>query len=292
MSTRNTKKIIYVICESLILFCLGCLCPQMISNATTTDLHNENVTESKLLDPKVEKERQFMNYVQEMPDAGITKPLYKFMNRIEYDDNIQFMYEYSFMTDAPCVGIETVIWEDTYISTTIEVHTLNKVKTPAEADIITPTSIPTPTSLEKIYKDESLSAKIQHDAVYLANKYNVPVEILLGIAFKETRYTAGVISADNHDYGFCQIRDINHEWLEKEIGRDLNFLNSEYDSMEAACYMLRNLKNKYSTSSWGFVLLCYNGGEDYALNLASKGIWESDYTRDVLSKAYSLGWNE
>ena len=189
----------------------------------------------------------FMGYLQELPDAGITKPLYRFMNSKNKISRNDFTYAYSFLTDTPCTGVGIVLEKSVSKTdvTKIEVHKTYSVKSQVVTSIPTPTTIPpTPTPVQKVYSTEDVSAEIQQDALYLANKYNVPVEILFGIAYKETRYKTGLVSADKHDYGFCQIRDVNHSWLERELGRELDFLNSAYDSMEAACYMLRNLKNK------------------------------------------------
>lgn len=308
MSTRKQKviNIMRLTLKTICWFMVGLIMGHLIFNATNT---NEQIEEEPKVQTSVKNEKeendeyQYMEYLQDLPDAGVTKTLYQYMNKNTDKSHNDFIYAYSLMTETPCVGVETIIQEDAYKASAVkvEVHTLNKVKATiveegepvAEPTVTpTPTSVPTPTLLQKIYENENLSAETQHDALYLANKYDVPIEILLGIAYKETRYTAGLVSADKHDYGFCQIRDVNHSWLEKEIGRDLDFLNSEYDSMEAACFMLRNFKNEYPTSSWGFILLCYNGGEDYANRLASKGIWGSSYTQEVLAKAYSLGWTE
>lgn len=299
MSTK-TKHVNSIILKATSAFIICFMLIQVLIN-TQNQTESSNVNSVQLTEDlyyPIEKNQDsvFMGYLLELPDAGVTKVLYGW----ELSKANEFKYSYSSLTDAPCVGGDVIIQECEYKSSsrTVEVHTLTKTKSSMDGDytipdviICTVTPAPNP-EIKKIYENENVSAEIQQDAKFLSEKYNVPIEILLGIAYKETRYTSGVISKDTHDYGFCQIRDVNHDWLEKEIGRELDFLNSEYDSMEAACFMLRNFKNKYNTSSWGFILLCYNGGEDYANNLASQGIWGSKYTRDVLSKAYSLGWSE
>lgn len=302
MSTKS-KNVVALIAKTICAFVICYFLQMLLTSDYTTQPEQQYSSDDIKVESSVGKEKSyFMEYLQDLPDSGVTKVMYKYMDNIDTSDTTEvvthndFIYAYSFVTDAPCVGVEAIIQEDVYNTSAlkVEVHTLNKVKACiVEEDdyIMKPTSTPTPTPLQKIYKNENVSAETQYDARYLAEKYDVPLEILLGIAYKETRYTTGVISKDRHDYGFCQIRDVNHDWLEKEIGRKLDFLNSEYDSMEAACFMLRNLKNKYNTSSWGFILLCYNGGEEYANKLASQGIWGSSYTQDVLSKAYSLGWD-
>lgn len=304
MSTK-LRNAITITTKALCIFMICYFIQLLLTSDRNQQLNQkQSANDTKSMSFENSQDSGFMSYLQDLPDSGVTKVIYKYMNNIDISSsneisNNNFIYAYSLITETPCIGIETVIQEDIYKASAVkvEVHTLHKVKSSIiddEEEIIpTPTStpIPTPTPLQKIYENEDLSAETQHDAVYLAENYDVPVEILLGIAYKETRYTAGIVSADNHDYGFCQIRDINHNWLEQEIGRELDFLNSEYDSMEAACFMLRDLKTKYNTSSWGFVLLCYNGGEEYANRLASQGIWGSSYTQEVLAKAYELGWN-
>lgn len=141
----------------------------------------------------------------------------------------------------------------------------------------------------KIFESEELSAEKQHEAKRLAEKYDIPLEILISLAFRESTYRSGIISDDGRDYGLCQIRDINHEWINEELGRELNYID-DIDSMEACCFMLSNLYSKYSYEGWHYILMAYNGGEQYAKDHYNSGTYSSEYSRTVLGKARELGW--
>lgn len=49
---------------------------------------------------------------------------------------------------------------------------------------------------------------------------DVPVSMALAVIREESRFNRDIISADGHDYGFFQIRDSNHQWLQDTIGCD------------------------------------------------------------------------
>lgn len=142
----------------------------------------------------------------------------------------------------------------------------------------------------KIFESESFSAENQHEAKRLADQYGIPLEILISLIYRESTYQSGVVSADGRDYGLCQIRDINHEWINSQLGKQLNYID-DIDSMEACCFMLSNLYNKYSYNGWHYILMAYNGGEGYASNHYADGIYSSEYSRAVIDKAYELGWD-
>lgn len=147
----------------------------------------------------------------------------------------------------------------------------------------------TPSFTERIWEDESLTPDLQYRCWEMGKKYNVPKEIIMAIAYRESTYRPSLISADGHDYGLCQIRDVNHDRVNKAVGRKLDYLNGE-DSIEACAFMLSELYQKYSANGWHYILMSYNGGEGYSRKLAKQGIYSSKYSRAVLEKAYSLGF--
>lgn len=158
-------------------------------------------------------------------------------------------------------------------------------------DYITLTDDPVEIRTVKIYPNEKCSAEIQHTTKDLAEKYKIPVEILMGIEYWETRYNPSAVSKkDGRDYGICQIRDVNHAWLRKSLGRYLDFFNY-YDNIEAACYMINEIRGENPGASWEYVLLVYNRGPKSANQWVSDhGTSSSPYTVGVLAKAKELGF--
>ena len=154
------------------------------------------------------------------------------------------------------------------------------------------TLIPVENIKKKIFETEELSAEIQHIAKDLANEYEIPLEILISLIYRESGYQSGVISANGEDHGMCQINISVQPWVEKQVGRDLNF-KDDFDSIEAACFILSYYYDKYMPDkNWHYILMCYNGGEPYAQRHYRNGTYSSRYSRAILEKARELGWEE
>ena len=145
---------------------------------------------------------------------------------------------------------------------------------------------------EKIFPTEKLDAEKQHGMKDLCEMYDIPLPIMMSLAYCESSYNPSTIGPDGRDYGLCQIRDINHERLREKLGRNLNFMNW-YDSIESSCYMINEIRERYPDASWEYILLCYNRGMSGAKKYVNTyNTTSSSYTRKVLSKAYELGWVE
>ena len=97
------------------------------------------------------------------------------------------------------------------------------------------------------------------------------------------------ISSTN-DYGLMQINACNHEWLTEELG--ITDFIDPYENIKAGLFILRGLFEKYDSTSK--VLMAYNMGENGASKLWEQGIFESNYSKDVLQRQETyrqiLGW--
>ena len=142
----------------------------------------------------------------------------------------------------------------------------------------------------KLFPEEKLDINVQKHMYAMCEKYDVPMEIMMALAFKESTYNAKAVGVDGKDHGLCQIRTNNHKWIEDVLGRDLDFFNP-YDSVEAACLMLSNIRNRNQGKGWEYILLCYNRGEAGARKYVARyGTSSSSYTHDILTKARELGY--
>jgi soluble lytic murein transglycosylase-like protein len=141
-----------------------------------------------------------------------------------------------------------------------------------------------PVELSESYyiKGIPLSKDLQSYIYNQCKSYNVDYYLVLSIIQKESSYKSNVISKDGHDYGLCQIRDINHEYLRNQLNKDLNFLNP-YDNVLSCIYMLSNLFNKYQSYNLSCILMSYNQGEYGAKKSFSNNIYSSEYSRVVMS---------
>lgn len=83
------------------------------------------------------------------------------------------------------------------------------------------------------------------------------------------------------DSGYMQINDCNAESLADLGYTDLFDL---YQNVSAGVYMLRDLFDKYEGDTT-FVLMAYNAGETGAANQRAAGIYETEYTVEILEQA-------
>ncbi len=83
------------------------------------------------------------------------------------------------------------------------------------------------------------------------------------------------------DSGYMQINDCNAESLADLGYTDLFDL---YQNVSAGVYMLKYLFNKYEGDTT-FVLMAYNAGEKGAANQRAAGIYETEYTVEILEQA-------
>lgn len=130
---------------------------------------------------------------------------------------------------------------------------------------------------------------LQEFTYYLSAAYDIDYTLVLAIISKESSFMPDGISSTN-DYGLMQINACNHEWLTEELG--ITDFIDPYENIKAGLFILRGLFEKYDSTSK--VLMAYNMGENGASKLWEQGIFESNYSKDVLQKQETyrqiLGW--
>lgn len=130
---------------------------------------------------------------------------------------------------------------------------------------------------------------LQEFTYYLSVAYDIDYTLVLAIISKESSFMPDGISSTN-DYGLMQINACNHEWLTEELG--ITDFIDPYENIKAGLFILRGLFEKYDSTSK--VLMAYNMGENGASKLWEQGIFESNYSKDVLQRQETyrqiLGW--
>jgi hypothetical protein len=110
----------------------------------------------------------------------------------------------------------------------------------------------------------------------LCEKYNVDFTFTMALIRLESNFDPEAVSGTG-DYGYMQINEVNHEWLEETLG--ITDWLDPYQNMEAGVYVLWKLFKKYGDAD--LVLMAYNMGEHGAARLWDREIYETDYTRKV-----------
>lgn len=161
-------------------------------------------------------------------------------------------------------------------------ETANAEKTTAQETTTQETTTETPTTAAEpvlTYYPIKLSHEWQDVIRGITEAYNVPVEIVYGVMYKESRYDFLAENGDN--IGIMQVNTINLAELQT-IG--VTELNDPLQNIEAGVYLLSKYYNKYG--DWNKALVCYNCGE-----AGAAGIMANGYSRAVIQYAQDLNGN-
>lgn len=142
------------------------------------------------------------------------------------------------------------------------------------------------------YNEEiPLEDDLQRYAYTKCIEYDIDYAVLLGLMRHESGFTPSAVSKSN-DYGLCQINKTNHNWMKDVLGSDWDPMDP-YDSIDAATYMLNNIKENYSyANTYHTLLMCYNMGPSGAKKCIDNGNYSSSYSRSVMGYAEEYGYVE
>lgn len=132
-------------------------------------------------------------------------------------------------------------------------------------------------SVSPYYYDIPLSDGQQDYVFEKCEEYDVPCELVLAVMEAESTYTEDRISA-NGDYGIMQINEINHPQLTSELGVT-DFTDFEQNVL-CGVYMLSHYYHLYT--DFNKIAMCYRYGENGAKQMWDKGVYETDYTRQIV----------
>ena len=154
-------------------------------------------------------------------------------------------------------------------------------------------SISPPTALAPAKRDESLTTLDVIEPIYyecpldnnlqdyirkMCEENGIPMSLVLAVISVESSFRDWVISGTN-DYGLMQINKSNHRWFYEEYGIT-DFLDP-YQNVFCGITLLAQHYNKYQDDAKA--LMAYNHGATGARRLWNKGIYETTYTRKVIS---------
>lgn len=123
--------------------------------------------------------------------------------------------------------------------------------------------------------------RADQEAVYrICQDGNVAFPLVMALIEHESEFDASARSTTG-DSGLMQINDINKDTLFDMGYQDLFLLE---DNVGAGVYMLSDLFNKYPGDTT-FVLMAYNAGEKGAKEQRAAGIYETEYSREILQRA-------
>lgn len=126
--------------------------------------------------------------------------------------------------------------------------------------------------------DVDMDEDLQEYVFNLCYCYNIDWTLVMALIEKESQYQSNVVSKTD-DYGLMQINKSNFEWLTGVTGVT-DFLNAK-DNIRCGVFVLRKLFEKYDDPCK--VLMAYNMGENGAGKLWDMGIYQTEYSQDVLT---------
>ena len=176
---------------------------------------------------------------------------------------------------TPCVTMseqDTALKPIARIDPPVEVTELTEV---TETVVIAETPV---VAEDGEYYDIPLDYALQDYISELCETNGVPMSLIIAMIEVESTFTANVISRTN-DYGLMQINKINHEWLSETYGIT-DFLDP-YQNVLCGIEMVSQHYSKYKSVS--LALMAYNLGANGAKRLWNEGIYETSYSRKILS---------
>lgn len=105
-------------------------------------------------------------------------------------------------------------------------------------------------------------------------------EIIFALMEKESSFNTEAISITS-DYGLMQISPINLGWLNTQIGT--TDLMDPKQNIRAGVFMLDQLMDEYQDEH--MALMAYNLGEYGALEYWNAGVFQTEYSQQILSAA-------
>ncbi|MHC1722535.1 MAG: transglycosylase SLT domain-containing protein [Aminipila sp.] len=127
---------------------------------------------------------------------------------------------------------------------------------------------------------EFLGKDISQFAYDYSELQGVDPKATFAVIEAESGFNPNLISK-NGDYGLMQINKSNHQWLSKALGVT-DFLDPK-QNIRAGVYMLRCIQNN-NYDNLHQVLMVYNQGSRGAIRDWNKGIYSSNYSRNVINK--------
>lgn len=116
--------------------------------------------------------------------------------------------------------------------------------------------------LEPDYSGMKLSNEYEDEIKKLADRYNIPYQIILTIGYRESAgnwNNNGVISATS-DYGVFQINECNLDYIEENLGYSKeDVLNDPIKNAESCMFILKDIIKRDDVTTLEEIFGMYNG---------------------------------
>ncbi len=134
--------------------------------------------------------------------------------------------------------------------------------------------------LEEIYTmyDVPLLPAEKEYVVQTAERFGIPPELVFGVMYVESRYTASAISKNGKYIGIMQIAKSNLSMLNRKFG--ITDLRDFQQNVTSGAYLLSYFYRKYD-GDVDRVLMCYHCGEGGAKKSWRNGYFSDGYCRKV-----------
>ena len=179
---------------------------------------------------------------------------------------------------TPCVTMseqDTALKPIACITPVVEVVEVTEVTEVTETVVIAETPV---IAEDGEYYDIPLDYALQDYISELCETNGVPMSLIIAMIEVESTFTANVISRTN-DWGLMQINKINHEWMSEMYGIT-DFLDP-YQNVFCGITLVSQYYKRYKNESK--TLMAYNLGANGAKRLWNEGIYETSYSRKILS---------
>ena len=138
--------------------------------------------------------------------------------------------------------------------------------------------------LTKIYKSVPFTARFQKWIDNKCKSYGISTNVVMGVIETESNFTIKAMGDNGEAYGLMQIQKKWHKKRMQKVNA-VNLLNC-YDNVHVGIDYLAELY-KANNKNWHKTLMAYNGGQAYANRRVKKGIYSSEYSRNVMERAYN-----
>ena len=141
----------------------------------------------------------------------------------------------------------------------------------------------TKNEIQKFYTTENLNVELQQYAYEQCKSQGIPFDIFMGLMWKESKYDINAVSKDGRDKGICQIRESCHKEELERLG--ITDIMDPKQNIKAAVHILAPYVRQYEKESMHLALMCYNQGKGGAKTFWHRGIYSTNYSRDIVNFA-------
>lgn len=134
----------------------------------------------------------------------------------------------------------------------------------------------------KLYRNIPLSARFQNWIDKKCNEYGISTSVVMGVIATESNFNISAIGDAGEAFGLMQVQKKWHRSRMSKLG--ITDLLNCYDNVHVGIDFLAELY-KANNKNWHKTLMAYNGGQAYANKRCRNGLYSSEYSRKVMSKA-------